>query len=57
MPADTLNSYNLPFLEAMYEQYVADPQSVDPRWRSVLEANAVVKNGHARPSAAIPADS
>jgi len=24
---------NAPYVEAMYEQYLADPQSVEPKWR------------------------
>ena len=32
------NSYlfgsNAPFIEALYESYLQDPQSVEPRWRS-----------------------
>ncbi|MCA9706157.1 MAG: 2-oxoglutarate dehydrogenase E1 component [Myxococcales bacterium] len=31
-----LSSYNLPFLEALYEQYLQDPDSVDPQWRSLI---------------------
>ncbi len=31
-----LSSYNLPFLESLYEQYLADPDSVDPQWRSLI---------------------
>ncbi|MEM9463589.1 MAG: 2-oxoglutarate dehydrogenase E1 component [Myxococcota bacterium] len=31
-----LSSYNLSFLESIYEQYLADPASVDPQWRSLI---------------------
>ncbi len=31
-----LSSYNLPFLESIYEQYLADPDSVDPQWRALM---------------------
>ncbi|MEX1363373.1 MAG: 2-oxoglutarate dehydrogenase E1 component [Nannocystaceae bacterium] len=31
-----LSSYNLPFLESVYEQYLEDPDSVDPQWRSLI---------------------
>jgi 2-oxoglutarate dehydrogenase E1 component len=31
-----LSSHNLPFLESVYEQYLRDPASVDPQWRSLL---------------------
>ena len=35
------NSYlygaNAPFIEALYESYLADPQSVEPRWRSYFD--------------------
>jgi 2-oxoglutarate dehydrogenase E1 component len=31
-----LSSHNLPFLESVYEQYLADPNSVEPEWRSLL---------------------
>ena len=33
-----LSSYNLPFLESMYEQYLEDPGSVDPQWRAHLQS-------------------
>ncbi|MCX4243797.1 2-oxoglutarate dehydrogenase E1 component [Paraliomyxa miuraensis] len=31
-----LSSYNLPFLESLYEQFLADPLSVEPKWRDLL---------------------
>src|SRR3954467_14323100 len=35
------NSYlfgsNAPFIEALYESYLKDPQSVEPRWRSYFD--------------------
>lgn len=31
-----LSSHNLPFLESLYEQYQADPESIDPQWRSLI---------------------
>ena len=45
------NSYlfgsNAPFIEALYDAYLKDPQSVEPRWRA---PSAGSRNG-ARPSA------
>ena len=57
----TLSSYNLPFLESLYEQYQADPSSVDPQWRDLMaradRGEQWPSNGHARarPVAAPPA--
>ena len=34
----TLSSYNLPFLEALYEEWQRDPTSVDPKWLPLLES-------------------
>lgn len=31
-----LSSYNLPFLESIYEQYQEDPDSVDPQWHRLF---------------------
>ena len=35
------NSYlygaNAPFIEALYDAYLADPQSVEPRWRGYFD--------------------
>ena len=31
-----LSSHNLPFLESIYEQYLEDPDSIDPQWRTLL---------------------
>src|SRR5215207_11096869 len=35
------NSYlfgsNAPFIEALYESYLKDPQSIEPRWRSYFD--------------------
>ena len=28
-----LSGGNAPYVEALYEQFLADPQSVDPQWR------------------------
>jgi 2-oxoglutarate dehydrogenase E1 component len=45
-----LSSHNLPFLESVYEQYLADPNSVDPTWRSLiaeLEAGTAAPAGSA----------
>jgi 2-oxoglutarate dehydrogenase E1 component len=33
----TLSSHNIGFLEALYEQYEQDPESIDPQWRAVIE--------------------
>ncbi|MEM6993209.1 MAG: 2-oxoglutarate dehydrogenase E1 component [Myxococcota bacterium] len=41
----TLSSYNLPFLEALYEDWQRDPASVDPQWRPLLEQAARPTNG------------
>lgn len=41
----TLSSYNLPFLEALYEDYQRDPSSVDPQWRPLLEGSGAATNG------------
>ena len=38
-----LSGGNAPYVEALYEQYLADPQSVEPHWRdffSQIRANA-----------------
>src|SRR3982751_4401493 len=32
-----LSGGNAPYVEALYEQYLADPQSVDPRWREYFQ--------------------
>lgn len=32
-----LNGANAPFIEALYESYLADPQSVEPRWRGYFD--------------------
>ncbi len=54
----TLSSYNLPFLESLYEQYQADPSSVDPQWRELMakadRGEQWPTNGHARTVAAVP---
>ena len=39
-PDGPLSSYNLPFLEALYEDWQRDPSSVDPQWRPFLEGAA-----------------
>jgi len=51
-----LSSYNLPFLESVYEQYLADPESVDPEWRLLIaELEAAGPGSSARsPGAAAP---
>jgi 2-oxoglutarate dehydrogenase E1 component len=28
---------NAPFIEALYDAYLKDPQSVEPRWRSYFD--------------------
>jgi 2-oxoglutarate dehydrogenase E1 component len=33
----TLSSHNIGFLEALYEQYEEDPESIDPEWRAIIE--------------------
>jgi 2-oxoglutarate dehydrogenase E1 component len=51
----TLSSYNLPFLESLYEQYRTDPSSVAPQWRDLMakadRGEGWPSNGHARPAA------
>src|SRR3954470_24540483 len=32
-----LSGGNAPYVEALYEQFLADPQSVDPRWRDYFQ--------------------
>ena len=32
-----LNGANAPFIEGLYESYLADPQSVEPRWRGYFD--------------------
>ena len=32
-----LSGANAPFIEALYEAYLADPGSVEPRWRSYFD--------------------
>ena len=32
-----LSGGNAPFVEALYEQFLADPQSVDPKWREYFQ--------------------
>lgn len=41
MDADrSLSSHNIAFLEALYEQYEQDPDSIDLSWRQLIEAQA-----------------
>ena len=46
----SLSSHNIAFLEAIYEQYEQDPNSVSADWRALIEYErgqaGVVKNGH-----------
>jgi 2-oxoglutarate dehydrogenase E1 component len=62
----TLSSHNLGFLEALYEQYEKDPQSIDPQWRAIIDrerqrlesdsgAAAARPRGNGRPTAAVQA--
>jgi 2-oxoglutarate dehydrogenase E1 component len=51
-----LSGGNAPYVEALYEQYLADPQSVEPRWRdffSQIRANAGAEQAHSAIQAAI----
>ena len=32
-----LSGGNAPYVEALYEQFLADPQSVDPKWREYFQ--------------------
>ncbi len=43
----SLTSHNIAFLEALYEQYERDPDSVDPKWRALIEHEARRPNGGA----------
>src|SRR5688572_26802747 len=40
-----LSSHNIAFLEALYEDYEANPASVDPNWRSLIERERARVNG------------
>ncbi len=44
----SLSSHNIAFLEAIYEQYEQNPESVDPQWRALIEyeAGRTGTNGH-----------
>jgi 2-oxoglutarate dehydrogenase E1 component len=37
-PNDFLNSLSLPFVEGLYEDYLQDPQSVEPEWRAYFDS-------------------
>ena len=43
------NSYlfgsNAPFIEALYEAYLDDPQSVEPRWRGYFDELQTLDDG------------
>ena len=49
----TLNSHNIAFLEALYEEYERDPDAVDPSWRALIEHERARTNG-AGATAAVP---
>ncbi len=34
---EAFGGYNLPFVEELYQAYLADPASVDPEWRALFE--------------------
>ena len=40
-----LNGANAPFIEALYESYLADPQSVEPRWRGYFDELQILDDG------------
>ncbi len=40
-----LNGANAPFIEALYESYLADPQSVEPRWRGYFDELQTLDDG------------
>jgi len=42
---DPLNSQNLAFVEGMLEEYLRDPEAVDPDWRAYFESMGGDKNG------------
>jgi 2-oxoglutarate dehydrogenase E1 component len=50
----TLSGHNLAFLEALYEAYQRDPNSVDPEWIPVLLGQLGDRQGGAPASAASP---
>src|SRR3954463_9653199 len=37
MASTPLSGGNAPYVEALYEQFLSDPQSVDPRWREYFQ--------------------
>src|SRR5690554_1809918 len=53
-----LSGGNAPYVEALYEQFLADPQSVDPRWRDYfqkLKDGSAGEQNHSAVQAAIAA--
>ncbi len=38
---------NAPFVEGLYEQYLKDPQSVEPRWRGYFDELQKLDDGPA----------
>jgi 2-oxoglutarate dehydrogenase E1 component len=46
----TLSSHNIAFLEALYDAYEQDPESIDPEWRALIEYERarLGGNGHGR---------
>jgi 2-oxoglutarate dehydrogenase E1 component len=48
---------SLPFIDEIYEQYLQNPESVDPSWRRLFSESARPTNGHAaRVQTSIPAN-
>ncbi len=54
----SLSSHNIAFLEAIYEQYEQNPDSVDPQWRALIEYESQRApssgNGSSGPSEFVP---
>ena len=40
-----LSGANAPFIEALYDRYLQDPNSIEPRWRSYFEALQQLDDG------------
>ena len=44
------NVTNLPFVEALFEEYLRDPEGMDPEWRAYFEANEPTRTQGIGPS-------
>ncbi|MDG1899583.1 MAG: hypothetical protein P8I74_06925, partial [Phycisphaerales bacterium] len=36
-PAPSINGWNAPYVESLYQQWIDDPESVDPQWIPFFE--------------------